>query len=75
MDRVQGETIRLWCPYLADVFVRRASTECHESSCTVVCWDKIGEVCAQLVVAVVMEALDSSIPDRAVHAIELTFDP
>ena len=58
MDRIQGEPLRFDCPLFADELVGRESFEGLQSSPEIVGADEVGEVLAQLVVIVVMEAFD-----------------
>ena len=58
MDRVQGEPFWFDCPLFADELVGRESFEGLQSSPEVAGADEVGEVLAQLVVIVVMEAFD-----------------
>jgi hypothetical protein len=46
-----------------------------EPSCDVVGRQEVGEVCSQLLVAVVMQALDGGLVDRAVHPFDLAIGP
>lgn len=46
-----------------------------ESACEVVGGHKVAEVRAQLIVAVMVEALNGGVLDRAVHALDLTVGP
>lgn len=58
MDRVEDDSIRLRGPDLANVFVGRESAESFEPPGEVVSCYKVPEVRAELIVAVVVEALD-----------------
>lgn len=75
MDRIDDESIWLRSPDFDDVFVRREAAECLESASEVVGGDEVGEVRAQLVMIVVMEAFDGCVLDRAVHPLDLAVGP
>ena len=66
MDRVKGEPFRFDCPLFADELAGREAFEGLQSSPEVVGADEVGEVVAQLVVILVVEAFDRRVLDRAV---------
>jgi len=71
LERIEGESFGLFCPGFADVFVGREAFKGLEPLGEVVGADEVGEVAAQLVVRVVVEALDRGILDGAVHPLDL----
>ena len=75
VDRVKNESFRLGCPDFADVFVGREAVQGLQSACEVVGREEVGEVCLQLVVAVVVEPFHSRVLDRSVHPFDLTVGP
>ena len=75
MDRVKGEPFGFDCPLFADELVGREAFEGLQSSPEIVGADEVGEVLAQLVVIVVMEAFDGRVLDRAVHPLDLAIRP
>ena len=75
MDRIQDESVWLGCPDLADVFVKREPSEGLEPPREIVSGYEVGEMDAELVVVVVMEALDGRVLDRAVHPLDLASRP
>ena len=66
MDRVKGESFRFDCPLFADELEGRGALEGLEAPPEVVGADDVGEVSAQLVVVIVVEAFDGRVLDRAV---------
>jgi hypothetical protein len=72
MDWVLGEPIWLGCPDFADVFI---GGEGLEPSAEVVSANEVGEVHFELVVVVIVEALDGRLLDGAVHSLDLTIGP
>jgi hypothetical protein len=71
MDRIESKSIRFCLPAFADEFVGRESVERLESFGEVVGSDEVAEVNAQLLVGVVMVALDGGLFDSTVHALDL----
>ena len=65
----------LGSPGFADVFVRRETLEGLQPPSVVVGIDEVGEVGFELIVSVVIVALDGRFLDRAVHALDLTIGP
>lgn len=74
-EPVNHEPFGLDCPLLADEFVRREALEGLQPSSEVVGGDEVGEMPFELVVAVVMIALDGCVLDRSVHSLDLTIRP
>ena len=70
LERIEGESFGLFCPGPADVFVGRETFKGLEPLGEVVGADEVGEVAAQLVVGVVVEALDRSIFDSAIRPLD-----
>ena len=75
MDRIQGEPFRFDCPLFADELAGREAFEGLEAPPEVACADEVGEVTSQLIVVVVVEALDGRVLDGAVHALDLAIRP
>ena len=65
MDGIESKSIRFFLPASADEFVGGKAAESLESFGEVVGSDEVAEVNAQLVMAVVVEALDSGFFDGA----------
>jgi len=75
VDWIEPELIRAFCPAFADVFVGCEPSQGLEPLCEVVGSQESGEVFAQLIVAVIMIAADSSLFQGAVHALNLAVGP
>ena len=75
MDWVEFESFRLICPYFADVFVWGEALERLQTPGVIVPIDKVREMASEVVVAVVMIALDGCVLDRPVHAFDLPVGP
>src|SRR5262249_4530294 len=75
MGWIEDEWIRLLCPRLADELVGCEPFESLQASAEVVGRDEVGEVAAQLLVGFVIEALDGSLFDGPVHALDLAIGP
>lgn len=75
MDRVERESFRLFCPGFADGLVGREAFERLQSSREVVGCYEVGEVRCELIVCVVVKALDGRFLDRPVHAFDLSVRP
>jgi hypothetical protein len=75
MDRVESESFRLLCPAFADELVGCEAPEGLQPSAEGVSRDEVGQVLAELIVVVVMEALDGRLLDRPVHPLDLTVRP
>ena len=56
MERVEGESIWLICPCLADRFIGGEAREGLEASAEIVGVDEVGQVGAKVIVRVIMEA-------------------
>lgn len=75
MERIENESVRLFCPAFADELVRREAFERLQPASEIVGGDEIGEMRPQLVVRFVEVSFDRRILDRAVHAFDLTVRP
>ena len=75
MDRIEDESLWLFCPCFADGFVGREALEGLQSAGKIISADEVGQVSAQLVVRRIVEALDGSFLDGAVHALDLPVGP
>src|SRR5436309_212403 len=61
MDRIENESSGLFCPGTADVFVRGKAFQDLETTGEVVSSDKVDQVGSELVVAVVVIAVDGGL--------------
>ena len=75
MDRIEPESFGLFCPYFADVFVRGEALEGLQPPGEVVSGDEVVEVATQLVVAVIVVALDGRLLDCPIHPLDLAVGP
>jgi hypothetical protein len=67
MERIERETVGLFCPELADVFVRREAFEGLEPLGEVVGADEVGEMASKLIVSLIVETFDGRLLDSAVR--------
>lgn len=72
---IEGEPGRLVCPGFADGLVRRQAAQGLQTALEVIGGDEVGEVLPELIVAVVVGALDGRVLDRAVHPLDLAIGP
>src|SRR5690349_24982795 len=75
MERIESESFGLRGPDLADELVGCESLQGLEPAAEVVGGDEVDEMPAELVVAVVVEALDGGVLDGPVHPLDLTIGP
>lgn len=75
MDGIESKSIRFFLPAFADELIGREAMERLESFGEVVSGDEVAEVGSQLVVAVVVVALNRGLFDGAVHALDLAVGP
>jgi hypothetical protein len=75
VDRIYNESIWLRSPDFADVFVRCEAIERFKAACVIVGIKELDEICAQLVMVLVVVPFDSCVLDRAVHALDLILLP
>src|SRR5262249_7474985 len=75
LERIEFESFWLGSPAFADVFVRRESLQGLQPPSVVVGVDEVGKVSFELIVSIVMVALDCRFLDRAVHALDLAIGP
>ena len=75
MGWIEFESMGLFCPEVADVFVGCKSSEGLESSSEVVGVDEVSEVLTEVQVGFVVEAFDSSFLEGSVHAFDLAVGP
>lgn len=75
MGRVECESFGFFCPGGADVFIGGKSLERLESSGEVVSIDEVGEVLAEVLVGLVVEAFDGCFLEGPVHAFDLSVGP
>ena len=75
MGWIEFESMGLFCPDGADVFVGCKSSEGFEFSGEVVGVDEVGEVLAEVLMGFVVEAFDGRFFDGSVHAFDLAVGP
>src|SRR6185437_10386921 len=75
MGWVESESVWLFRPDLADVFVRRKSPEGLQATGEVVGGDEVGQVALQLIVSLVVVALDRGLFEGPVHPLDLSVRP
>src|SRR5438876_7170683 len=75
MGWINFESVRLDCPLLDDKFVRRQPSEGFEPPAEIVRVYEVRQVLFELIVAVVMVALDGGFLDRPVHSLDLAVCP
>lgn len=73
--RHKFESLWLGSPAFADVFVGREALQGLQPPSVVVGVNEVGKVCFELIVSIVMVALDGRFLDRAVHALDLAIGP
>jgi hypothetical protein len=71
VERVKDEAVGLVGPCFAEELVGCDASQALEAFSEVVGGDEVVEVSSQLIVAVVVEALDGGILDGAVHPLDL----
>jgi hypothetical protein len=75
LERVEFESFWLGSPAFADVFVGCEALQGLQPPSVVVGGDEVGKVSFELIVSIVMVALDGRFLDRAVHALDLAIGP
>jgi len=70
MDGIESKSIRFFLPASADEFVGGKAAESLESFDEVVGCDEVAEMNAQLVMAVVVAALNRGFFDGAIHTLD-----
>src|SRR5436853_7903896 len=75
MDRIENESSGLFCPGTADVFVRGKAFQDLETTGEIVSGDEVDQVGSELVVAVIVIAVDGRLFDRAGHPLDLPIGP
>ena len=75
MDWIDNESIRRCSPLFADELVWREALQRLKASPKIVGVDEVVEMSAQLIVLVVVEALDGCVLDGPVHPLDLTVRP
>src|SRR5438045_9447691 len=75
MDRIENESSGLFCPGTADVFVRGKAFQDLETTGEIVSGDEVDQVGSELVVAVIVIAVDGRLFDRTVHPLDLPIGP
>lgn len=75
MDRIEPEFFGLDGPLFADELVRRKALQGLQPAPKFVSCDEVCEVTLELVVGLVVVALDGGVLDRAVHPLDLSVGP
>jgi hypothetical protein len=75
MDWIESEPFGFGCPDFADVFIRGEAFEGLQPPAKIVGADEVCEMGIELLVAVVVIALDGGFLDGPVHAFDLTIGP
>ncbi len=75
MGWIEFESLGFFCPDGADIFVGGKSSEGFEPSSEVVGVDEVREVLSEVLVSLVVEALDGCVLDGSVHAFDLAIGP
>ncbi len=75
MGRIEFESMGLFCPVGAEVFVGCQTFEGFESSGEFVGRDEVGEVLTEVLVCLVVEAFHGSFLEGSVHAFDLAVGP
>ena len=75
MDWIERESFRLFCPELADEFVRCEALQGLEASREIIGCDEVRQMRFELLMTVVVIAFDGRFLDRSVHALDLTVRP
>ena len=75
LERIESESFWLGSPAFADVVVRREALQGLQPPGVVVGVDEVGKVSFELIVSIVMVALDGRFLDRAVRALDLAIGP
>ena len=71
VDWIYDEVVWVWSPSLADILVRREAFKRFEPSCKIVRCD----MDAQLLMIIVLIALDCGVIDCSAHLLDLTISP
>lgn len=75
MERIECKLFWLFCLDFVDVLVGSEAFEGLEPPSKVVSCNKVGKVVTELVVDLIVEALDGCFLDRPVHAFDLALCP
>ena len=75
MEWIESEPFGFGCPDFADVFIRGEALEGLQPPAKIVGADEVCEMGIELLVAVVVIALDGGFLDGPVHAFDLTVGP
>jgi hypothetical protein len=75
MEQIERASFRFCCPSFADSLVRSEALADLQSPDEVVGVDEVPQVAAELVVGVVLGALDGDFLERPVHSFNLTAGP
>ena len=75
MDRIDNESIWLFCPCFADEFVGGKALQGLQAAAVIIGIDEICEVSFELFMAVVVIPFDGRFLDRPVHPFDLTICP
>jgi len=75
LERIEPKAVGLRSLGSADELVTGESSESFEPPAEVVSGDEVGEMLPKLIMAPVMEALDSRVPDGPAHPLDLAVGP
>ena len=75
MGWIDVESVGLFCPDFADVFVWGQAVEGLQTAREIVGVDEVAEVAAEMIVGLVVEPLDRCFLDGPVHPLDLTVGP
>jgi hypothetical protein len=75
VERIESESVGLFCPELADEFVWREAFEGLEPPSEIVCDDEIRQMSPQFSMRFVEVSFNGRVLDGAVHALDLPIRP
>lgn len=75
MGWIEFESFGVFCPCFDDEFIGRQTLESFEPAGIVVCVDEVGEMGFELLMAIVVVALDGGFFNRPVHSLDLSVGP
>ena len=75
MEWIDPEFFGLDCPSFADELVRGEALEGLQSASEVVCSDEVGEMVLELLMGIVVVALDGRFLDGPIHSLDLAVGP
>lgn len=75
MDWIEDESVWLFCPDFADVFMRGETVEGLQAASEIISGDEVGEVGSQLLMGLIVIALHRGLLDGSVHSLDLAVRP